>query len=59
DHGGQNDNIENLNEGSGDADQENRSEDSDRAGQDEAVTIFIDEEFRVAAANKTKALEKW
>ncbi|GJY13597.1 hypothetical protein Tco_0382906 [Tanacetum coccineum] len=55
DHGGQNDNIENLNEGSGDADQENRSEDSDRAGQDEAVTIFMDEEFRVAAANKTKS----
>ncbi|GJW55221.1 hypothetical protein Tco_0099306 [Tanacetum coccineum] len=45
DHGGQNDNIENLNEGSGDADQENHSEGSDRAGQDEAVTIVVDEEF--------------
>ncbi|GKD47147.1 hypothetical protein Tco_1271792 [Tanacetum coccineum] len=58
DHGGQNDNIKNLNEGSGDADQENHSEDSDRAGQDEAVTIFMDEEFRAAAANKTKSKKK-
>ncbi|GJY27119.1 hypothetical protein Tco_0401845 [Tanacetum coccineum] len=36
DHDGQNDNIENLNEGSGDVDQENHSDERDRAGQDEA-----------------------
>ncbi|GKD39537.1 hypothetical protein Tco_1259744 [Tanacetum coccineum] len=38
--------IENIgHDGSGDADQENRSEGSDRAGQDEAVTIVVDEKF--------------
>ncbi|GJW41012.1 hypothetical protein Tco_0066857 [Tanacetum coccineum] len=45
DHGDQNDSIENIgHDGSGDADQENHSEGSDRAGQDEAVTIVVDEE---------------
>ncbi|GJV51786.1 hypothetical protein Tco_1447527 [Tanacetum coccineum] len=58
DHGGQNDNIENLNEGSGDADQENCTEDSDRAGQDEAVTIVMDEEFQAAGADKLKGKKK-
>ncbi|GJR32150.1 hypothetical protein Tco_1108382 [Tanacetum coccineum] len=59
DHGGQNDNIENLNEGSGYADQENHFEDSDRAGQDETVTIVVDEEFRAAAAaDKPKSKKK-
>nr|GEU44549.1 copia protein [Tanacetum cinerariifolium] len=56
DHGGQNDNIENLNEGSGDADQENYSKDNDRASQDEAVTIVVDEEFQAAADDKLKGL---
>ncbi|GJU98791.1 hypothetical protein Tco_1328062 [Tanacetum coccineum] len=55
DYGGQNDNIEILNEGSGYADQENHSEDSDRTGQDEAVTIVVDEEFRTVAADKPKS----
>ncbi|GJX85218.1 hypothetical protein Tco_0335992 [Tanacetum coccineum] len=54
DHDGQNDNIENLNEGSGDADQENRSEEGDHVGQDEAVTIVMDEEFQAATADKLK-----
>ncbi|GKB04552.1 hypothetical protein Tco_0832695 [Tanacetum coccineum] len=58
DHDGQNDNIKNLNEGSGDADQENHSEEGDRAGQDEAVTIVVDYEFRVAVANKPKSKKK-
>ncbi|GKD56393.1 hypothetical protein Tco_1289780 [Tanacetum coccineum] len=44
--------------GSGDVDQENRSEDTDRAGQDEAVTIVVDEEFRAAAADKPKSKKK-
>ncbi|GKB11738.1 hypothetical protein Tco_0845661, partial [Tanacetum coccineum] len=55
DYGGQNDNIEILNEGSGYADQENHSEDSDRTGQDEAVTIVVDEEFLTVAADKPKS----
>ncbi|GKD16505.1 hypothetical protein Tco_1205663 [Tanacetum coccineum] len=58
DHGGQNDNIENLNEGSGDDDQENHFEGSDRAGQDEAVTIVMDEGFRATAADKNKSKKK-
>ncbi|GJX83758.1 hypothetical protein Tco_0333239 [Tanacetum coccineum] len=41
--------------GSGDVDQENHSEDTDRVGQDEAVTIVVDEEFRAAAADKPKS----
>nr|GEU43634.1 hypothetical protein [Tanacetum cinerariifolium] len=58
DHGGQNDNVEKLNEGSGDADKEDHSEDSDRAGQDEAVTIVVGEEFWVAVADKLKSKKK-
>nr|GEZ56238.1 hypothetical protein [Tanacetum cinerariifolium] len=54
DPGCQNDKIENLNEGSGDADQENHFEDSDRAGEDEVVTIVVDEEFQAATANRLK-----
>ncbi|GKC99763.1 hypothetical protein Tco_1170038 [Tanacetum coccineum] len=47
--------IKNIgHDGSGDADQENRSEEGDRAGQDEAVTIVVDEEFQAATANKLK-----
>nr|GEU53302.1 hypothetical protein [Tanacetum cinerariifolium] len=53
-HDGQNDNIENLNEGSGVADQENHSNKGDRASQDEAVTIVVDEEFQAATADKLK-----
>nr|GEW14727.1 putative transposase (putative), gypsy type [Tanacetum cinerariifolium] len=58
DLGGQNDNIKNLNEGSGDADQENHFEDSDRASQDEAVTIVVDEEFWAATADKPNSKKK-
>ncbi|GKC96011.1 hypothetical protein Tco_1161453 [Tanacetum coccineum] len=51
--------IENIgHDGSGDANQENRSEGSDRACQDEAVTIVVDEEFQAAAANKPKSKKK-
>ncbi|GJR73235.1 hypothetical protein Tco_0085600 [Tanacetum coccineum] len=54
-----NDSIENIgHDGSGDANQENRSEGSDRACQDEAVTIVVDEEFQAAAANKPKSKKK-
>ncbi|GJZ72187.1 hypothetical protein Tco_0636038 [Tanacetum coccineum] len=59
DHGDQNDSIENIgHDGSGDADQENHSEGSDRAGQDEAVTIVVDEEFQAAADDKPKSKKK-
>ncbi|GJV69812.1 hypothetical protein Tco_1485321 [Tanacetum coccineum] len=45
--------------GSGDVDQENHYEDIDRAGQDETVTIVVDEEFRAAAAaDKPKSKKK-
>ncbi|GKC60458.1 hypothetical protein Tco_1088056, partial [Tanacetum coccineum] len=58
DHDGQNDDIENLNEGSGDADQENCSEEGDRAGQDEVVTIVVDEEVQAATADKPKGTRR-
>nr|GEX55203.1 hypothetical protein [Tanacetum cinerariifolium] len=57
DHGGQNDNDENLNKGSGDADQGDHFEDSDHVGQDEAVTIVVGEEFWVAVADELKTVE--
>ncbi|GJV72166.1 hypothetical protein Tco_1492161 [Tanacetum coccineum] len=58
DHDGQNDNIENLNEGSGDADQKNHSEEGDCAGQDEAVTIVVDKEVQAVAANKPEGTKR-
>ncbi|GKB35036.1 hypothetical protein Tco_0879978 [Tanacetum coccineum] len=61
--GNQNDNVEDigphdLNEESGDAEQENHSEGGDHDGQDEMITISIDEEVQVVAADKPKGTRK-
>ncbi|GKD46693.1 hypothetical protein Tco_1271338, partial [Tanacetum coccineum] len=61
--GNQNDNVQDvgphdLNEESGDAEQENHSKGGDHTGQDEMITIAIDEEVQVVAVDKPKGTRK-
>nr|GEY04167.1 hypothetical protein [Tanacetum cinerariifolium] len=56
DHGGQNDAIENRNEGSGGVGLENHSKGDDRAGQDD--NIVVDDDVQAAVADKPKGTRK-